>query len=194
MCFSSRSVHVQVCVSLGLGVTGGRYAMSWLTRVLLCCSVLHDWPSAVRGHPPSPLTPEHASHACLHTHNTHTFSGTQKQIHGHTQSCAHKQILLFISWWPVIELGHHQWYFRFGGPMHPSEEASALFFPATELFNTAASMRHGLRGSHAHYPSPAAHIASLSHSHTAPRGTCSSVTLPNNNTPSTAWLFTFWKR
>lgn len=40
------------------GVTGGRYAMSWLTRVLLCCSVLHDWPSAVQGQPPFPLTPE----------------------------------------------------------------------------------------------------------------------------------------
>lgn len=45
VCFSSISVHVQACVSLcvGLGgVTGGRYAMSWLTRVLLSCSVLHD--------------------------------------------------------------------------------------------------------------------------------------------------------
>lgn len=42
MRLSSRSVHAQACVSLGLGVTGGRYAMSWLTRVLLCCSVLHD--------------------------------------------------------------------------------------------------------------------------------------------------------
>ena len=72
------------------------------------------------------------------------------QIQGHTQSCEHKQILLGISWCPVIELGHHQWYFRFGGLMHPSEEASALFFPATELFEPAASVRHGLRGSHAH--------------------------------------------
>lgn len=42
--------HVSVCVCVGGGwargkgggVTGGRYAMSWLTRVLLCCSVLHD--------------------------------------------------------------------------------------------------------------------------------------------------------
>ncbi len=59
--FLVMSVHVQACVWLCvvLGVTGGRYAMSWLTRVLLCCSVLHDWPSAVRGHRPSPLTPEH---------------------------------------------------------------------------------------------------------------------------------------
>lgn len=40
----SVSIHVQacVCLCLVLGVTGGRYAMSWLTRVLLCCSVLHD--------------------------------------------------------------------------------------------------------------------------------------------------------
>lgn len=41
-CVLSVSVHVQACVCLCvvLGVTGGRYAMSWLTRVLLCCSVL----------------------------------------------------------------------------------------------------------------------------------------------------------
>ena len=83
--------------------------------------------------------------------------------------------------------------------MHPSEEASALLFPATELFKAAASVRRGLRGSHTHththtlpLPVVCERIASLSHSHTrgAP-GTCSSVTLPNNNTPSTAWLFTF---
>lgn len=41
--FLGMYVHVQACVCLCvvLGVTGGRYAMSWLTRVSLCCSVLH---------------------------------------------------------------------------------------------------------------------------------------------------------
>lgn len=38
--------------------------------------------------------------------------------------------------------------------MHPSEEASALLFPATELFKAAASVRRGLRGSHTHTTPP----------------------------------------
>lgn len=53
--------------------------------------------------------------------------------------------------------------------MHPSEEASALFFPATELFKAAASVRHGLRGSHAHTTPPCCtHSLPKSLTHGAP--------------------------
>lgn len=38
--------------------------------------------------------------------------------------------------------------------MHPSEEASALLFPATELFKAAASVKTWLeRFTYTHYPS-----------------------------------------
>lgn len=119
------------------------------------------------GSAPFPLNPQSTNmHARTHIPHTHAH----KQIQGHTQWCAQKQILLCIGWWPVIELRHHQWYFRFGGPMHPSEEASALLFPAIEPFKSAASMRRGLRGSEVHVlPLPNAHRPSLkSVTHGAP--------------------------
>lgn len=94
--FSSITVHVQACVSLcvcgwwlgkgeGGGVTGGRYAMSWLTRVLLCCSVLHDWPSAVRGQPPLIPHPRNANtpcHACPHMRDA---LADARIVQGHTR-------------------------------------------------------------------------------------------------------------
>lgn len=59
--------------------------------------------------------------------------------------------------------------------MHPSEEASALLFPAMEPFESAASVRHGFRGSEVHVPPPPPsllHTGLLSsQSHTVPQGT-----------------------
>lgn len=57
--------------------------------------------------------------------------------------------------------------------MHPSEEASAVLFPAMEPFESVARVRHGLRGSEVHVPPPSLlHTGLLSsQSHTVPQGT-----------------------
>lgn len=123
------------------------------------------------GSTPVPPNPEALTCMPAHTYLTHTHTRTHINGFKDTPNHAHKkQILLCIGWWPVIELGHHQWYFRFGGPTRPSEEASALLFPAMEPFESAAGVRHGPRGWEVHVlPLPAAHRPSLkSVTHGAP--------------------------
>lgn len=138
-----------------------------------------------------------ATHARTHITHTllrHTYGGKDPPSH------AHKQVLLCISWWPVIELRLDQWYFRFGGLMHPSEEASALFFPCHRAVQGCRQHETWLeRFTHTHthkqkpLPTPCIHSFPVSLIHSASRHFCSSVTLLNNNTPSNAWLFTFPK-
>lgn len=155
--------HVSVCVRVW--VRGGN---RWeVCHVLVNKSVIvlfcPAWLTvSCAGSTPVPPNPVALTCMPAHTYLTHTHPHAHKRIQGHTQSCAQKQILLCIGWWPVIELGHHQWYFRFGGPTRPSEEASALLFPAMETFESAAGVRRGPRGWEVHVlPLPAAHRPSL---------------------------------
>lgn len=162
--------HICCCASMCRSACGSGAGNRWeVCHVLVNKSVIvlfcPAWLTvSCAGSTPFPLNPGALTCMPAHTYLTH------KQIQGHTQSCAQKQILLCFGWWPVIELGHHQWYFRFGGSTRPSEEASALLFPAMEPFESAAGVRHGARGWEVHVlPLPAAHRPSLkSVTHGAP--------------------------
>lgn len=182
--------HVSVCVCPG--VTGGRYAMSWLTRVLLCCSVLHDWPSAVRGQPPSPLTLGALTRMPAHTYLTHTCTQTDSRTHPimrtKTDSVMHR--LVACNW-----IGTSSVIFPIWWPDAPQWRGICSLVPchgAVWVCSQRETWLEGFRGARTPPPPCCTQAFSQVSRTRCPRAR-SSVTLPNNNTLSTPWLFTFWK-
>lgn len=192
-------VHVQACPCPVCGSEGNRwevchvlvnksvivlYCPAWLSVSCAGSSFFPLNPGMLRQ---QPRMPAHTQHS--HDLDTHIKSRTHPVMRTQTDSVMHQLVacnwigtwsVIFPIWWPDAS----QW--------------KSICSPFSLPHHSSRLQPHGLRCSHTskHETDPSCtHTLSFTKSlrNGASGHSCISVTQPNNNTPSTALLFTFWK-